>query len=141
MRKAMSVSVELILPDRVLEGVFYTGPAPAEVESVLPLDLELRFQEGCYRSPLRVPLALTVERDARALRPGELAYSPEDNALCIYAPATKDGGAADLRNPSENPFADPIGWIESDWSSLARLQEPIRATLRVRDTGTYTRAP
>ena len=140
MRKAMSVSVELLLPDRVLEGVFYTGPAPAEIESVLPLDLELRFQEGCYRSPLRVPLALTVERDARALRPGELAYCPEDNALCIYAPATKDGGAADLKNPSET-VADPIGRIEGDWSSLARLQEPIRATLRVRDTGTYTRTP
>jgi hypothetical protein len=107
---------------------------------VLPLELELRLQEGRYCAPLRIPLALNVERGARGLRPGELAYCPRHHALCIGLPQEGVLRAPQAGDREMDLLWDPVGRIEGDLSALTRLGDPIRATLRVRDTGTYTRA-
>lgn len=126
----MSASIQLEIGGRVLDGVLYAGSVGAEVLAALPLALRLEPRRGALCARLRRPLALNVERSARAPRPGELVYSPAERALCVQlvAPPAGDG-----------PALDPVGALHGDLGGLGELAPPVEALLRRRETGTYAR--
>ena len=124
----MSISIELIAEGHALRGALYTSTTALLIVARLPLELELTRWGGEYFGDVGAPLGAWLERDARVeMQPGELAWWPPGNALCLFfdrTPASADG------EPRAASAVNPIGRLRGDLSALGPLGERIRARLQ-----------
>lgn len=125
----MSRSIELSAAGLVLEGALYSEVTAQLLAEVLPIELTLARHGDAYIGPLRRPIGATLSPEARRrFEPGELAWLPLHNEICVLFGPTPESasGEAELASP-----ANPIGRLRGPLDALRGLGSSVRFELRL----------
>jgi hypothetical protein len=122
----MSHSIRLTIEGHAFEGALYTGAAALEISRALPLEVELERWGGEYWGDVHVPIAIDGDDVRSEMKPGELAFWPATNSLCVFFGPTPTSRADEPR--AVEPV-DPIGRVHGDLSVLSELGSTVTALL------------
>ena len=111
----MSISIQIVAQDQVLEATLYTSTSALQIVDRLPLEVELEAAPEGLCARFARPLGTWLERGDRAPLPaGELVLRPgADERLCI------------LRAPlglEQALRVNPLGRLRGDVAALERLR-------------------
>jgi hypothetical protein len=124
----MSISIRAELDGRAFEGILYSTVTAAQLLRLLPLEVAIERRGELYCAELHTPLGAWLEPDARTrLEPGEIAWWPARNTLCIS-----------LGGSSPSP-SNPVGRLTGDFNAPATSSATSRLLLEAANTHTQLR--